>query len=161
MAQDQSTELGEETELQYDRSVLGVEVETGRYEVTKEHILDYCAAIGETNPLYTDETAAAAGPNGGLIAPPGFYSSIRTGRGLDARLVYGNTTFHAGQRWEFVAPIRLGDIVTALTKVHQVYEKTGRTGRMAFLVRRTTYRNQQDEVVAITDNTTVYRSVDR
>jgi len=151
--------MTQDTELQYDASVIGVEVETGQFEVTKEHILSYCEAIGETNPLYTDEEAAKRGPYGGLIAPPGFYTSIRTGQGLDPKLVFGNTTFNAGNRLEFLAPIRPGDVITARTKVHEIYEKTGRTGRMVFLVRRTTYRNQRGEDVAIADQSLVYRQV--
>ncbi len=151
--------MTQDTELQYDASVVGVEVETGRFEVTREHILAYCAAIGETNPLFTDDEAAKAGPHGGLIAPPAFYTSIRSGAGPDPKLVFGNTTFNAGQRGEFMAPIRPGDTITSHAKVHEVYEKTGRSGRMVFLVRRTTYKNQHHDVVAIADQSMVYRQV--
>ncbi|HEY7269385.1 MAG TPA: MaoC family dehydratase N-terminal domain-containing protein, partial [Dehalococcoidia bacterium] len=138
---------------------VGVEVETGRTEVTKEDILAYCEAIAETNPLYTDEEAAKAGPHHGLIAPPTFCSSIRSGQGLDPHLVYGNATFHAGTRLEFLAPIRPGDIIRARTKVHDIYEKTGRSGLMVFMIRRTTYSNQLEQDVAISDQSMVYRQV--
>jgi acyl dehydratase len=151
--------MTQDTELTYDASVVGVEVETGKFEVTREQILDYCAALGDSNPLFTDEKAARAGPYGGLIAPPSFYTSIRTGGGLDPKLKYGNTQFNAGQRWDFMAPIRPGDQITARTKVHEIYEKTGRTGRMVFLVRRTIYRNQNGEDVATADQSIVYRKV--
>jgi acyl dehydratase len=151
----------QDEELSYDESVVGVEVETGRFEVTKEHILSFCEAIGDTNPLFTDEEAARAGPYGGLIAPPAFYTSIRTGGGLDPKLRYGNLTLNAGQHWEYHAPIRPGDTITARTKVHDIYEKTGRTGRMVFLVRRTTYTNQRGEVVAVSDASLVHRKVEQ
>jgi acyl dehydratase len=151
--------MTQDTELTYDASVVGVEVATGKFEVTKLQILDFCDAIGDTNPLFTDEEAAKAGPYGGIIAPPGFYTSIRSGQGLDPKLVFGNTTFYAGHHSEFLAPIRPGDTITARTKVHEIYEKTGRTGRMVFLVRRTTYRNQNGEDVAISDQSMVYRKV--
>src|SRR5260370_1320811 len=39
-------------------------------QVTSHLIADFCAAIGETNPLYTDPEAASVGPDGGLAAPP-------------------------------------------------------------------------------------------
>jgi acyl dehydratase len=146
-------------ELSYDASVVGVEVETGMMEVSREDILAYCDATGETNPLFTDEEAAKKGPHHGLIAPPTFCTSIRTGQGLDPKLVYGNATFHAGQRLEFIAPIRPGDVIKARTKVHEIYEKTGRTGLMVFLVRRTTYSNQLEQDVAISDQSMVYRQV--
>lgn len=151
--------MTQDTELTYDASVVGVEVETGRFEVTADHILAYCEAVGDANPLYTDEAAAKSGPHGGIIAPPAFYTSIRTGQGPDPKLHYGNTTFNAGQRCEFLAPIRPGDVITARTKVHEIYEKTGRTGRMVFMVRRTTYGNQDGKDVAIADQSIVYRQV--
>lgn len=150
----------QDSELSYDASVVGVEVEAGRFEVKKEHILDFCAAIGDANPLFTDEKAAGAGPYGGIIAPPAFYTSMRTGQGLDPRVVYGNMTMNAGQHWEFVAPVRPGDVITASTKVHEIFEKTGRSGRMVFLVRRTTYRNQRAETVAVADASMVYRKTE-
>ena len=37
-------------------------------QVTGEMIANFCAAIGETNPLYTDLEAARAGPHGALVA---------------------------------------------------------------------------------------------
>lgn len=151
--------MTQEAEVQYDASVIGVEVESGRFEVTKEQILAYCEAVGETNPLYTDEEAAKAGPYGGLIAPPSFYTSMRSGQGPDPKLVYGNTTFNAGQRCEFLAPIRPGDVITSYSKVHEIYQKTGRTGRMVFLVRRATYKNQNGEIAGIADNSMVYRQI--
>ena len=47
------------------------------FVVTAERIADFCAAIGESNPLYSDPVAAKAGPYGGIIAPPGFLASFR------------------------------------------------------------------------------------
>jgi acyl dehydratase len=151
----------QDEELSYDASVVGVEVETGRFEVTKEHILSFCEALDDTNPLFTDDEAAKSGPYGSVVAPPAFYTSIRTGGGLDPKLRYGNLQLNAGQHWEYRAPVRPGDVITATSKVHDIYEKTGRTGRMVFLVRRTTYTNQDGETVAISDGSIVYRKVER
>jgi hypothetical protein len=47
--------------------------------VTAERIASFCAAVGETNPLYVDEAAAARGPYGGIIAPPAFVAGFRYG----------------------------------------------------------------------------------
>lgn len=150
-----------ETEvLEYDRSVIGVEVEVGKFEVTKEQILAFCRAVGETNPLFTDEEAAKAGPYGGLVAPPTFYAIARVGQGLDPKVRFGNTGFNAGQHCRFYEPIRPGDIITAKAQVADVYEKTGRTGRMVFIVRRTTYYNQHGRKVAEVDQSTVRRQVE-
>ncbi len=150
------------SEVEYDESVLGVEVELGQFEVTKEQILAFCGAIGDTNPLYTDAEAANAGPHGGLIAPPSFYvTGTRGGRGLDPKVTFGNTSFNAAQHCEFHEPMRPGDVIDVTGSVHEIYEKTGRSGRMLFVVRRTTLRNQNDQLVAVVDNSTVHRQVER
>ncbi len=150
------------SELEYDQSVLGVEVELGQFEVTKEQIFEFCSAIGETNPLYIDEAAAASGPNGGIIAPPSFYvTGTRGGRGLDPKVTFGNTSFNAAQHCEFHQPMRPGDVISVTGSVHEVYEKTGRSGRMLFVVRRTTLKNQRGQLVAVIDSSTVHRQVER
>ena len=40
--------------------------------VSEREIARYCVGAGDLNPLYRDPAAAAAGPYGGLIAPPLF-----------------------------------------------------------------------------------------
>lgn len=152
------TEAGE---LEFDRSVLGVEIEVGEASIAKEQILAFCAAVGETNPLFADEAAAAKGPNGGLVAPPIFYSVIpMTRQGPDPKVKFGTTVLNAGQHCDFFAPIRPGDTIKATTAVSDVYEKTGRSGRMVFVVRRTTYTNQSGEQVAVVHQSMVHRNVE-
>lgn len=152
--------MAEVQELEFDRSVLGVEVEVGEHEVTREQIRAFCEAVGETNPLYVDDEAAAKGPFGGIIAPPVFYAvlPVRT-MTLDPQLTFGNTQANAGQKCEFLAPVRPGDTISATGAITEVYEKTGRSGRMAFVVRRTTYTKQDGERVAVVHHSQVYRNV--
>jgi hypothetical protein len=42
------------------------------YGVTEAAIASYCLAVRNENPLYVDPKAAAGGPFGGIVAPPGF-----------------------------------------------------------------------------------------
>ncbi len=152
-------ELGGD-ELEYDRSVVGREVPVGKLEVTAESIRQYCEALEETNPLYTDETFAREhGPYGGVIAPPGILQTARLGGPPDVKVNFGNTTFMAGSRQEFHLPIRPGDTIEAFAQVKEVYEKTGRSGRMVFVVHRTRYMNQHGEDVAVTERSMVHRAV--
>ena len=152
-------ELGGD-ELEYDRSVVGREVPVGKLEVTAESIRQYCEALEETNPLYTDEKfAREEGPYGSLIAPPGILQTARLGGPPDAKVQFGNTTFMAGSRQEFRFPIRPGDTIEAFAQVKEVYEKTGRSGRMVFVVHRTRYMNQHGEDVAVTERSMVHRAV--
>lgn len=150
-----------EQALQYDASVLGLEVDVGEAVIEEEQVLAYCRAIGETNPLYTDREFAQNGPYGALIAPPAFVLSLRHEPGPDPKVVYGNTTFNAGQHCDFFKPLKVGDRIRIGASVKDIYEKTGRTGAMLFVVRRQTYTNQDGELVAIVDQSTVHRTVDR
>jgi hypothetical protein len=43
------------------------------------------------------------------------------------------------------------------TRITDVYEKTGRTGKMVFIVRETTYENQKGEKVAVVEQSQVRR----
>ena len=50
--------------------------------ITRELIADFCAAIGETNPLYTDPAVASAGPHGGIVAPPSLAAIFGDGENI-------------------------------------------------------------------------------
>jgi hypothetical protein len=45
-------------------------VQIARHPVNGAAIADWCDAIGDDNPIYTSETAAAKSVHGGLVAPP-------------------------------------------------------------------------------------------
>jgi acyl dehydratase len=143
--------------IEFDRSVLGKEFVLGTYQVTAEMIEAFSRAVGETNPLYVDAEAAQKGPAGGLIAPPIFYDVFRADQIPDPKVKFGKVGFNAGQRCEFYVPIRPGDTITMKTRVTDVYEKTGRTGKMVFIVRETTYENQTGEKVAMVEQSQVRR----
>lgn len=143
------------TKLTFDESVIGKEEEVGQFTVTPEQVAAFCAAVGETNPLYLDAEAAG----GRLLAPPGIVHAVTVERGPDANVQFGNTMFHAGERLEIMGAIHVGDQLTARTAVKEVYEKTGRTGSMVFEVRRTVYSNQDGEPVVATESSFVRREV--
>src|SRR5206468_1254293 len=54
-------------------------------------------------------------------------------------------------------PVCPGDSIEVRLTVHEVYEKTGRTGSMYFVVIRFTMTNQRSEILAVADN----RFIDR
>ena len=135
--------------LEYDRTLLGKEHRAGPFQVTKELIQGFCAATGETSPLYTDESIAVEGGYQGLVAPPTLCTLFVHGVTLpDIELKFGRTRFHAGQVVEPVAPIVAGDSLMACSYLKEVYPKTGRSGTMVFIVWETTFTNQRGDVAA-------------
>ncbi len=144
--------------LEFDRSLLGVDHPAGTFPVEQKAILNYCRSIGETNSIHTDEAAARAAGHPALVAPPTFCSIFVRALGRpDIRLNFGRTGFHAGEALETLAPIYAGDTLTAKTRLKEVYAKTGRSGTMVFVVWETSFTNQHSQVVAAVQESHVRR----
>ena len=141
-------------QLDFDRSLLGVDYPAGTFQVARETILRYCQAIGEINPIHTDEAQAHASGYPDLVAPPTFCTLFLRGVGRpDIKLKFGRTGFHAGEAIESLAPVLAGDSLTANVRLKDVYAKTGRSGTMAFVVWETSFVNQHGQrVIAIQDS---------
>jgi len=143
--------------IEFDQSILGKEFVLGTFQVTEDMMRAFAQAVGETCPQYVDSEAARNTASGGLVAPPIFYDVFRADQLPDPKVKFGKVGFNAGQRCEFHAPIRPGDTITMKTRITDVYEKTGRTGKMVFVVRETTYENQLSEKVAVVEQSQVRR----
>ena len=145
-------------ELDFDRSLMGKDHPNGPYEVTRELINNYCTVMGETNPLYTNEDAAKEAGYDAVLAPPALCSLfIRGGQLPDIKLKFGRSRFHAGQMLETLAPIMAGDVLTSLSRLKEVYPKTGRSGTIVFSVWETVFLNQRNEQVAVLQESHVAR----
>ena len=121
--------------------------------VTAERIANFCASVGEDNPLYLDAIAAQNGPHGGIVAPPAFVASFRYADNVFQQVpAFSHGGLMAGIDFEIDAPIRAGDSIQVASRVKEIYEKTGRTGSMVFVIVRSTLKNQNGEVVAHVDH---------
>jgi acyl dehydratase len=133
-------------------------------EVYQKEINRFCQAMGDLNPLYIDEEYASKTRYGGIIAPHLFYwifgydrADIKAPRREDGIQITEeiqpplktSRTMGAGCEVEFANPIRLGDVLTATTRITDIYEREGRSGKMVFTLSETTYRNQRGEIVVI------------
>ena len=144
--------------VDYDRELIGKVFESGApVRVSAEMIAAFCRSIGETNPIYTDADAAREGPFGEIVAPPGLAGSFRGAEAILEHLPRGRRRLAAGIDIEFVEPIRAGDSISISSQIKEIYEKTGRTGAMTFMVFRAALRNQKDAIVANVDYRFVYR----
>jgi acyl dehydratase len=126
-------------------------------EVTAEMIANFCYAIGETLPPRSSPDGAAPGLDHGLIAPPSFAGLFRLAELTFEKLPHGSRRLAAGMEVAFGAPIRAGDRITMVSRITDVYEKTGRTGAMVFMVIASTLKNQHGEVVAQVDHRFMHR----
>ncbi len=109
----------------------------------------FSQSIGESGPVFNDESAAQTAGYTSIVAPPTLCTLyVRRVELPDINLKFGRTRFHGGQRVQAKAPIVAGDFLTASSHLKEVYPKTGRSGTMVFIVWETTFRNQNGEVVA-------------
>ena len=117
----------------------------------------FAEAIGNDNPLYYDREFASKSPFHGIIAPPTFVFEWNHHEALwvDESGAYIADTplpkhlVRAGNEFEFIQPLRPGDIITTKSKITDVYEKQRPSGSMIFIICESTYINQQGELLGI------------
>ncbi len=147
--------------VEFDKSIIGKEYELGTYEVTKEEIINFSKVHKEVNPAFYDDNAAAQLGYDDIIAPPGFFNQILLPEGYpEIRIEHGRIELFAGQELEQKRPLRPGDVITVKSKIADVFEKTGRSGKLVFVVREATYSDSDGEVVAIIRSTMLQGDVD-
>ncbi|MBS96423.1 MAG: MaoC family dehydratase [SAR202 cluster bacterium] len=130
------------------RNAIGVESDPITYEIEKGHIARFAEAIGDENPIYSDEIKARNSKYGGIIAPPTFYRALRPGSLPETAESPFTRNLDAGSDWEFFEPIRPGDRITVTIKLADVVEREGRLGKMIIITRETRYENQLGQIVA-------------
>ncbi len=131
-----------------DRLRMRIGVETAPVTSTVEagHLERFAEAIGDPNPRWLQE------------APPTFLVALApVSHHLADAEQYGKGWLNGGNRFEHLEPVRVGDRITATGKVAEVYEKSGSSGNLLFIVFETEYVNQHDRVVARLRGTAIRR----
>ena len=148
--------------IQINKGVIGKEFPAYPVTVERGKIKEFARAIGETNPLYLDDRVGAASEWGDIIAPPTFAITFRdetadTGALLRELGTDISRVLHGEQEFELHRPIRPGETFLCRAKVVDVYEKSGKSGPMAFVVRETAITDRANELVATMRGVTVVR----
>jgi len=122
------------------------------FDVDGAKVAAFAAACGETNARYTDPS------HENFQAPPTFASSLMAGRNLPEGFpLFGGIALDGGKTIVPHLPIRAGEPLIGRSHVHDVYTKTGRSGRMIFIVSRMEFTNPGGEQVATADTRLVIR----
>ena len=138
-----------------------------RFPVEAGHVLMFARSLG------------AADPEGGLPAPgdpapPTFAQASAQfdpdyplrprpgaewhGSGGEAGLVKeGAGGLHAEQHFTYHRPLRVGDVLSAVTRPGEEWEKQGRSGRLVFREQITEYRDEAGELVVTARGVSVQR----
>lgn len=88
----------------------------------------------------------------GMPVPPLFVLTLgRTRRPQPSR----GSAVNAGDEFEFLGPVRIGDLITTSRRVVSVEEKQGSRGQMYLTRAEATYVNQRGEKVAVARQSTL------
>ncbi|HYE92430.1 MAG TPA: MaoC family dehydratase N-terminal domain-containing protein [Terriglobales bacterium] len=148
--------------IQINTALKGKEYPPYTVTVERGRIKDFARAIGDANPFYLDDRVGAASEFGDVIAPPTFPITFRD-EGFDTSAFLAelgtdiSRILHGEQEFELHRPLRPGETYLCRPRVADIYEKSGRTGAMAFVVRETAVTDKQGELVATLRGVTVIR----
>lgn len=134
-----------------DPSWVGYELPVSELPVERGRLKFFAKAIGERDPVFTDETSARAAGYHDLPAPPTFLFAAE----LDSGALFNLTTvmkipleklLHGEQSFTYHRPVVAGDVITVRSKISDVYAKKG--GALQFIVKDSVAVNQRGEHVA-------------
>jgi acyl dehydratase len=111
------------------------------------HLKRFAEAIGDPNPRWASE------------APPTFLVAVTPGSSthLAEAEEYGKGWLNGGNRFEYFAPVKVGDRITVTGHLADVYEKEGSSGNLLFIIFETDYVNQDGQRVARLKQTAIRR----
>ena len=145
------------------KKLIGTHGSVKYYEVEKGTIRRFAEAVDDPNPLYQDEEYARKSKYSAIIAPPGFFGRPqKQPRGsplavdippeLEAAFEKAgyplSLVLDGGMEYEFFLPVHAGDILSGVTTVRNLRERTGETGSIIVSFLDTVYHNQVGKLVA-------------
>jgi acyl dehydratase len=141
-----------------DKNIVGKSGRPFTMPIEWSKVREFARAIKDPNPVYFDPNVAAT-EYGGIPIPPTFLQTAAFWQDADSM---PNVHFdihrilHGEQEFEFFTPILVGDVLTGVARVADVYEREGgRGGIMTFVVLAIEYTNQKGERVALARSTLI------
>ena len=123
-------------------------------EANADAIRHFAEGVGDDNPLYLDPAYAERSRFGSIIAPPTM-PDVFSNKGFTAPdgftrgPIKGLFGLWATDRWEFFAPVRLGDRLSSTFRLVSIRERPSKFGGTAYeQVEEIHYRNADGQPVA-------------
>lgn len=143
-------------------------VYTAPEELGRAAIRYFALAVGDENPLYTDDDVARAAGHGGVMAPPTLVCETNQYAGRPRNAdgyaghewgieIPGTRLVRGGNSYVFHRPVRPSDVLTATWQIDDITEKENRRGQPMVVVTSTaSYRNQDGDLLTENEETLVY-----
>ena len=134
-----------------DKKWLGHELPASVLPIERSRLQFFAKAIGETDPIYTDEAAAREAGYADLPAPPTFLFAAELDSGASDGLL-GDLgiplakLLHGEQGFSYHRAACVGDTVTVRSTITDIYDK--KNGALEFVVKTSVATNQHGDRVA-------------
>ena len=126
------------------RNLLNVEFGPKVYEIERGMVRKFVEAIDDPNPAWEE------------VAPPTFPTVLRLDEFFNKLWTVKCPCSHrlnGGSELEYYQKIKVGDVISVIGKLIDIQERTGKIGKMLFMILEITYINQEREMVARGRNT--------
>ena len=122
------------------------------FSLNANQLAQYAKSCGETAKRFTDPS------DPDFQAPPTIASSFNPRKAYpDDFPSFEGLGMDAGKSVRLEKPMRAGEEITAKTSMHDIYTKSGRSGRMVFFVNRMQMINSSGEILGSSDTSVVIR----
>lgn len=121
------------------------------FYIDPEVTVEYARLCGEIEGRFLDRD------HPDFQAPPTYIASLSGRRALPPDFPRFGFGMDAGKGVECFKPIKPGQTITGRTHLHDIYTKTGRSGRMVFVVTRLEFYDEDGEHLANSDSRSVMR----
>lgn len=131
---------------------LNLEFDRKDFVLDPDKVATVAKMSGEVLPQFTDKD------HPDFQAPPAYIASLAAGRHLPVDFPkLGGMPMDGGKAVTCLRPVRPGQPLNGRTHLHDIYDKSGRSGRMIFMVSRMEIYNEAGEHVATSDSRMVVR----
>lgn len=131
---------------------LGAEFDAREFVLDPGKLVAVARAVGETRPAYLDLD------HPDFQATPAFIGSLAAARHLPVDFpALGGIPMDGGKAVFCIGPVRPGVRLTGRSHLHDIYDKSGRSGRMIFIVSRMEIFDPDEGHVATSDARMVVR----
>ncbi len=144
-----------------NRELIGMKLPLQPVDVEKGRLLFFAKAIGQTDPIYIDESSSQAAGHQSLLAPPTFLMVLRMEslgdfNILDPLGIDIGKLLHAEEYYRYHKPVVAGDKIRFEGELSDMYEKNN--GKLDFFVQEYKAFNQHNELVGEIKHTLVVRN---
>lgn len=131
---------------------LNLEFSRREFSIEAEKSAVVARVSGETRPEYTDPAHPA------FEVFPAYIASLSSGRHLPIDFPsLGGIPVDGGKAVTSLHPVPAGATLNGRTHLHDIYDKSGRSGRMIFLVSRMEIYDASEKLLALADSRMVIR----